>query len=537
MSILNPFQLLELNVISAQDLAPVSRSMRTYAIAWVHPDRKLSTRVDTHGHNNPTWNDKFVFRVDEDFLHEDTSAVMIEIYALHWFKDVHVGTIRVLVGNLIPTPVKPHHHHPQLGMRFVALQVRRPSGRPQGILNIGVALLHSSMRSMPLYSQLSASAVGYKQLMGEDDPPRSQTHRSQSTFSKAELRRSKSDCSSMLASEVRTKEFTKKDKKSRGSSVVSGSDVSSQKNKKGRSKASSLINGSEIIKGRGRKGKASSVVSASELSRTKGKNGKPSSILSVSDVGGAKDKNGKPSSILSVSEISISDPSKRGGRDPKPTSGSEPDDPVRKPKHNGNYRAAVVHDIVAASPLSKPSPKYAVESYGNTPGRRSSVPGKSPFKMGTYDQYVTPRKSNLIVPPYLTESELGPSPSEVAAAIAKERMDQDNESSVVVGAWNEDESVEGLQSKLERWRTELPPVYDRGDFSSFPSSSEGHHTRRHTEGGGGPGLFSCFSNICGVECSIVCGGGDAGKDRKKAGGSKSSGRVGRSPSAENLSYV
>lgn len=535
MSILAPFQLLELNVISAQDLAPVSRSMRTYAIAWVHPDRKLSTRVDTQGHNNPTWNDKFVFRVDEDFLHEDTSAVMIEIYALHWFKDVHVGTIRVLVGNLIPTPVRPHHHHPQLGMRFVALQVRRPSGRPQGILNIGVALLHSSMRSMPLYSQLSTSAVGYKQLMGEDDPPRSQTHRSQSTFSvKPELRRSKSDCSSMFGSEVRTKEFRKNDKKSKASSLVNGSEVSRGK-KKGRSKASSLINGSEIIRSKGRKGKASSVLSASDASWREGKKGKPSSILSVSDVAPPKSggKKGKPSSLLSASEISVSDPSKRGGNDPKPISGSEPDETPKKHKH-GNYKPGVVHDIAAASPLSKPSPKF-VESYGNTPGRKSSVPGKSPFKMGTYDQYVTPRKSNLMVAPFLTESELGPSPSEVAAAIAKERMDQDNESSVVVGAWNEDESVEGLQSKLERWRTELPPVYDNGEFSSFPSS-EAHHTRRHTDGGGGNGLFSCFSNICGVECSIVCGSGEASKERKK-GGSKSSARVGRSPSAENLSYV
>ncbi|KAJ6769162.1 INGRESSION PROTEIN FIC1 [Salix koriyanagi] len=89
--ILSPFQLLELNVISAQDLAKVSRKMKTYAVAWIHPDRKLSTRIDSEGRNNPTWNDKFVFRVDDRFLHGDTSAVMIEIYALHWFRDIHVG--------------------------------------------------------------------------------------------------------------------------------------------------------------------------------------------------------------------------------------------------------------------------------------------------------------------------------------------------------------------------------------------------------------------------------------------------------------
>ncbi|CAL1371729.1 unnamed protein product [Linum trigynum] len=77
----HPFQLLEINVISAQDLVPVSKSMKTYAVVWVHPERKLSPKVDHGGNINPQWNEKFVFRVDETFLNADTSSVMIEIYA------------------------------------------------------------------------------------------------------------------------------------------------------------------------------------------------------------------------------------------------------------------------------------------------------------------------------------------------------------------------------------------------------------------------------------------------------------------------
>ncbi|KAM2542645.1 hypothetical protein TB2_022046 [Malus domestica] len=530
-SILAPFQLLELNVISAQDLALISRSMRTYAIAWVHPDRKLSTRVDTSGHNNPTWNDKFVFRVDEDFLHDDTSAVMIEIYVLHWFKDVHVGTVRVLVGNLIQTSTRPYHHHPQVGMRFVALQVRRPSGRPQGILNIGVALLHSSMRSMPLYSQLSTSAVGYKTLMGEDDATRStKTHHTRSqmtTNSKPQLRRTKSDSSSMLGSELRDKEFKHKGKKGKASSMVNSSDISTRKKKKGRgSKASSLVGGaSDIIYRKGKKGKASSIVSASDVSYRKGK---ASSMLSATNVGPPKswkDKKGKPSSILSASDVSAQDPPKNdSSNNEKPVSSilsaNEAKEPTRKMR--GSH---------------KPSSKFhLVDNYGATPARKSALPaGKSSLQrlQSPYDTYATPRKSNLMPVPFITESELGPSPSEVAAAIAKERVDQDNESSVVVGAWNEDDSVEGLQSKLERWLTELPPVYERGEFFSF-KSSEMRHTRRHSEGSNG--LFSCFSNICGIECSVVCGSGDKEKPRKK-NGSKNGGRVHRSPSAGNLNYI
>ncbi|XP_039026880.1 uncharacterized protein LOC120160544 [Hibiscus syriacus] len=143
MDVSTPFRLLELNLISAQDLEPiVRRRMKTYAVAWVNPKRKLTTRIDTEGHTNPTSNDKFIFRVDDEFLSSDTSATS----SRHQCREF------------------------ELGMRFVALQVRRPSGRPQGILNIGLTLLDGSRRSMPLYMQMGSSAAGYQYFMGEDEP-------------------------------------------------------------------------------------------------------------------------------------------------------------------------------------------------------------------------------------------------------------------------------------------------------------------------------------------------------------------------------
>lgn len=123
MGALKPFQLLEVNIISAQDLEPISKKMKTYASAWVHPTRKLTTGVDNDGGNNPTWNDKFVFRVDDEFLQQDTSAVQIDIFSVHWFRDSLVGSVRVLVGNLIPPPTRLQHQQHHIGMRFVALQV------------------------------------------------------------------------------------------------------------------------------------------------------------------------------------------------------------------------------------------------------------------------------------------------------------------------------------------------------------------------------------------------------------------------------
>ncbi|KEH24577.1 putative C2 domain-containing protein [Medicago truncatula] len=166
----SPYQLLEINIISAQDLSGVAKSVKAYAVAWLHPERKLATQIDQVGHTNPTWNEKFVFRVDNEFLNSESSVIMIEIYNSAWLRDILIGTVVVLVNNLLPTVTLSGNRKPKL--RFVGLQIRRPSGRPQGILNIGVTLLDSTMRSMPLYSELSTSAVGYWDMMDSNSNKR-----------------------------------------------------------------------------------------------------------------------------------------------------------------------------------------------------------------------------------------------------------------------------------------------------------------------------------------------------------------------------
>ncbi|KAK8548686.1 hypothetical protein V6N13_054536 [Hibiscus sabdariffa] len=402
MSVL-PFHLLELNIISAQDLKPVCRrKMRTYAVAWVHSKRKLSTRIDTQGHTDPTWNDKFVFRVDDEFLNSETSTLMIEIYAVHWFRDVHVGSVRVIVKNLIP-PLSSSRGRQQelpLGMSFVAFQVWRPSGRPQGILNIGVALLDNSMRSMPLYFQIGSSAVGYRHLMGEEDAFQSSNNlkflsstKSNNTNNnqlllnepiRPELRRTKSDSSSIFGPNVNPRTPMKGSSVINGGSIVNGGSEIGKNNYKVNSRGSSMVN--------------------HEFTRNGGRKTRPSSLLD---------------------------------------------------------------------------------------GSRKRGP-----------------------PKVWTNSEIGPSPSEVAAAVVKNmhhnRMDE-AESSVGEG-WSLDGSIEGLESKLERWRTELPPVYDKSNemlslFSDeIPTtmSKRSRHSRRKGQKNK-KGLFSCFGTICGCEISVTCG--------------------------------
>ncbi|KAF2285554.1 hypothetical protein GH714_005436 [Hevea brasiliensis] len=410
-----PFQLLELNVISAQDLAKVSRKMKTYVVAWVHTDRKLSTRVDIQGHNNPTWNDKFVFRVDDEFLYGQTSAIMIEIYALHWFRDIHVGTIRVIVGNLIPPPQlhrQHRQHHVQLGMRFVALQVRRRSGCPQGILNIGVALLDTSMRSMPFDSR--------NQFLLPWNP-------------KPELRRTKSDTCSMIGSDAVAKKTL---------------------NKK---KAGSMVNGSAYEK----------------------QNSNPSSVITDSEIFKNYNK-GKPHSTSSGSVYGT----------------------LTKAKYRSN---------VSGGNITKVKNKI----HSSLIDDNSSSTFKK-FDLGKL-HFGTPKNMNLNGgAPFITESDLGPSASEVAAAMITRKKNhyvvEETEGDIMT-SWGLESSMEGLQSKLERWRTDLPVTYDRSGLSTLRSGSRGLMKHNTSDSDSDSDVvFSCFGAICGVECSIVCGGSPRGNN-------------------------
>ncbi|CAL9101910.1 unnamed protein product [Musa acuminata var. zebrina] len=158
-----PFHLLEITIISAQELYPAVRCLKTYASAWVDPEHKLYTRVDRAGHADPTWNDKLVFRVDDAFLRSDMAAVTVHLHATRGrfspLPDHLLGTVRVVLSALGPAAGP---------RRCVALQVRRPSSlRPHGILNLGVAILDSFAKNMPLYYDLnSKSAFAYKDLIG-----------------------------------------------------------------------------------------------------------------------------------------------------------------------------------------------------------------------------------------------------------------------------------------------------------------------------------------------------------------------------------
>ncbi|PUZ78212.1 hypothetical protein GQ55_1G435200 [Panicum hallii var. hallii] len=150
----SPLHLLEVTVISAQDLhrRRLGRRVRAYAVAWADEAHKLRTDVDRTGGAVPTWNDRFLFRVDDAFLRSDTAAVTVEVRGARSLGgDAVLGLTRIVVS----TFVRPGGR----GRQVAALLLRRPrSLRPQGIVNLAVALLDAThaARTVPLYDAPSS---------------------------------------------------------------------------------------------------------------------------------------------------------------------------------------------------------------------------------------------------------------------------------------------------------------------------------------------------------------------------------------------
>ncbi|XP_022743786.1 uncharacterized protein LOC111294632 [Durio zibethinus] len=164
-------RILEINLISAEDIALVSKNMKTYAVAWVQPDRKLATGVDQTGGTDPSWNERFMFRVDDKFLNSEDATIVVEIYAAAWVKDALIGYVNVLIKDIFHLRSVTDAKINNSTTRTVTLQIRRPSGRPQGILNMEVALVDSTMRSMPLLEDPKPITSGQNKENHENNEP------------------------------------------------------------------------------------------------------------------------------------------------------------------------------------------------------------------------------------------------------------------------------------------------------------------------------------------------------------------------------
>ena len=142
------FKLLEINLISAYDLDPprsLSSHDRIYAVVWIDPNQKLkSSIVERETTTSPsTWNERFVFIVDDNTLKSLTTAhLVVELYSVQSSarrRDVLVGTSRVLLGTL--GNCGRHYSGKSTGSFREFCVRRRPDGVPRGVLNVGFTVL------------------------------------------------------------------------------------------------------------------------------------------------------------------------------------------------------------------------------------------------------------------------------------------------------------------------------------------------------------------------------------------------------------
>ncbi|KAI5079384.1 hypothetical protein GOP47_0004863 [Adiantum capillus-veneris] len=77
------YRTLDVTVVSAEDLKKVTLfgKMQPYAIVWVDPQNRRTTRVDKDGHSNPSWNERLSFSVPEHLFHQPGSALHVEIFS------------------------------------------------------------------------------------------------------------------------------------------------------------------------------------------------------------------------------------------------------------------------------------------------------------------------------------------------------------------------------------------------------------------------------------------------------------------------
>ncbi|GAV85839.1 C2 domain-containing protein [Cephalotus follicularis] len=124
---------IEIDLISAADLKNVNliSKMDVYTVVYLSGDpsskQKAKTTVDREGGNNPTWNFPMKFTIDESLAQQNCLTLVFKLKCERSLGDKDVGEVNVPVKELLdPIPMQ---------TQFVSYQVRKPSGRPKGVLN------------------------------------------------------------------------------------------------------------------------------------------------------------------------------------------------------------------------------------------------------------------------------------------------------------------------------------------------------------------------------------------------------------------
>lgn len=136
----------DLTLSSAKDLKNVNwrhGSLQPYAVVWVDPKDKSSTKLDKDGDTSPKWNEKLVISLPDPI---DESILFIDIVHFGPSDDTKplIGSTRLQLRDVVDDV--------GLGERARrTLQLKRPSGRPQGKVEVEVTVREPRYRAQDGY--------------------------------------------------------------------------------------------------------------------------------------------------------------------------------------------------------------------------------------------------------------------------------------------------------------------------------------------------------------------------------------------------
>ncbi|XP_021732419.1 uncharacterized protein LOC110699236 [Chenopodium quinoa] len=133
---------LEITIISGKHLKNVNwknGDLKPYAIFWVDPDNKLTTKSDDSGNTKPVWNQRFLLPI--------TSPLSDAFLSLEIFHSKASETPKPFVGSLqvrLSTLPEPDNRN-----IIRTYNVLRPSGRPDGKIRLKLAIKDQALPQQP----------------------------------------------------------------------------------------------------------------------------------------------------------------------------------------------------------------------------------------------------------------------------------------------------------------------------------------------------------------------------------------------------
>ena len=141
----------EVKLVSASNLKNVNwrnGPNHPYAVVWVEPSQKCSTKADKTGDTNPNWDEKLVISLSPSATIEDSTLYVDVFHAVSEpeAKPIIIGSAKLRLEDV--------HNDVGIGQRASrTLKLKRPSGRPQGAVDIKVAIRDNGVQPPPAPAQ------------------------------------------------------------------------------------------------------------------------------------------------------------------------------------------------------------------------------------------------------------------------------------------------------------------------------------------------------------------------------------------------